>query len=138
MKLAETYKIEEEGYHPFLISEGWQVAQLNYLDELHIKNIKKIEVHFQTDEVFLLLKGKAVLILAEILEDEPIFELERMKSNVIYNVPKNTWHTIAMEEGSEVLIVEKSNTHLADFEYKYLSANKLDELRINVEQTLGN
>ena len=138
MKLIETYKIEEEGYHPFLIREGWQVAQLNYLDELHIKNIKKIEVHFQTDEVFLLLKGKAVLILAEILEDEPIFELELMKSNVIYNVPKNTWHNIAMEKGSQVLIVEKSNTHLGDFEHKYLSANKLDELRIKVEQILEN
>jgi len=138
MSNLETYKIKEEGYHPFLIREGWQVAQLNYLDELHIKNIKKTEVHFQTDEVFLLLKGKAVLILAEILEDEPIFELELMKSNVIYNVPKNTWHTIAMEEGSEVLIVEKSNTHLGDFKYKYLSANKLDELRIKVEQILEN
>jgi len=138
MKLIETYKIEEEGYHPFLIREGWQVAQLNYLDELHIKNIKKIEIHFQTDEVFLLLKGKAVLILAEFLEDEPIFELELMKSNVIYNVPKNTWHTIAMEEGSEVLIVEKSNTHLGDFEYKYLSTNKLNELVTSVEQILKN
>ena len=138
MKLIETYKIEEEGYHPFLISDGWQVAKLNYMKEQHINNIDKIEVHFQTDEVFLLIKGKAVLILAEIVEDKPIFELELMKRNVIYNVPKNTWHTIAMEKGSEVLIVEKSNTHLGDFEYKDLSKDKMAELIIEVEQILGN
>jgi mannose-6-phosphate isomerase-like protein (cupin superfamily) len=138
MKLVESYKIEEEGYHPFLIRDGWQVAQLNYLDELDIKNIKKIDIHFQTDEVFVLLKGKAVLILAEIQGDEPIIELELMKSNIIYNVPRSTWHNIAMEKGSEVLIVEKSNTHLGDFEYKDLSMNKMAELRIGVEQLLKN
>jgi mannose-6-phosphate isomerase-like protein (cupin superfamily) len=136
MNLVETYKIEEEGYHPFLIREGWQVAQLNYKDELHIKNIKKIDVHFQTDEVFVLLKGKAALILAEMQDDQPIFEVELMKSRVVYNIPKNTWHNIAMEEGSEVLIVEKSNTHLGDFEYKILSEHDIAEMRKKVEQVL--
>lgn len=136
MKLAETYKIEEEGYHPFFISDGWQVAQLNYLVELHLKNINKLEVHFQTDEVFLLLMGKAVLILAEILNEDPIFEVELMEPSIIYNVPKNRWHNIVMEKGSKVLIVEKSNTHLGDFEYQYLTEKKIEELKLMVNKVL--
>ena len=136
MSLIETYSIKEEGYHPFLISEGWQVAKLNYLDELHINNIFKIETHRQTDEVFVLLKGKALLILADLQENKPIFEITSMKPTVAYNIPKNRWHNIAMEKGSEVLIIEKSNTHLNDVEYIYLNNNQISDLKLKVNDIL--
>jgi len=45
--MIEIYKIKESGYHPFLIREGWQIAQLNFLEEQRINNIKKVEVHHQ-------------------------------------------------------------------------------------------
>jgi len=136
MSLIETYSINEEGYHPFLIREGWQVAKLNYLEELHINNIIKIEAHRETDEVFVLLKGKALLILAELQENNPIFEITLMKPAVTYNVPKNRWHNIAMEKGSEVLIIEKSNTHLNDVEYIFLNNSQITNLRLKVNDML--
>ena len=135
--MLEKYKPKEEGYHPFLIRDGWQVAQLNYSKEQHIDNIKKIDKHHQTDEVFVLLKGKAVLILAEIEEDSPIFEVELMEPAVTYNIPQNCWHNIAMEAGSEVLIVEKSNTHLKDFSYQDLSPEKIVALKRMVKGLLN-
>ncbi len=134
--MIESFKIKENGYHPFLIRDGWQVAQLNFMEEQHINNINKIDVHQQTDEVFVLLKGKAVLILAELEDDEPIFEVLLMEPTVTYNIPKNRWHNIAMEEGSEVLIVENSNTHLNDVIYKDLNQSKINELRQLVEEVL--
>ena len=134
--MIESFKIKENGYHPFLIRGGWQVAQLNFLEEQHIKNINKIDMHQQTDEVFVLLKGKAVLILAELEDDKPIFEVLLMEPTVTYNIPKNRWHNIAMEEGSEVLIVENSNTHLNDVIYKDLNQSKINELRQLVEEVL--
>lgn len=134
--MIESYKIKENGYHPFLISDGWQVAQLNFLEEQHINNINKIDAHHQTDEVFVLLKGKAVLILASIKDGEPIFEVELMKPRITYNIKKNEWHNIAMEKGSKVLIVEKSNTHLNDFSYMDLSPNKIAELKTMVKEVL--
>ena len=134
--MIESFKIKENGYHPFLIRDGWQVAQLNFMEEQHINNINKIDVHQQTDEVFVLLKGKAVLILAELEDDKPIFEVLLMEPTVTYNVPKNRWHNIAMEEGSEVLIVENSNTHLNDVTYKDLNQIKINELRQLVEEVL--
>jgi len=134
--MIESFKIKENGYHPFLIRDGWQVAQLNFMEEQHINNINKIDVHQQTDEVFVLLKGKVVLILAELEDDKPIFEVLLMEPTVTYNVPKNRWHNIAMEEGSEVLIVENSNTHLNDVTYKDLNQSKINELRQLVEEVL--
>ncbi|MEE9361686.1 MAG: hypothetical protein V3U92_03735 [Cellulophaga sp.] len=127
--MLETYYVKEKGYHPFLITEGWQVAQLNFTEEQHIDNIFRVDAHHKTDEVFVLLKGKAVLILAKIKDGNPIFEVELMKPKITYNIPQNTWHNIAMEKGSEVLIVEKSNTHLNDCSYFDLTQNKINELK---------
>ena len=135
--LIENFKVNEDGFHPFMISDGWQVAQLNYMEEQHINNIKKVDVHYQTDEVFVLLEGKAVLIAVVFDGDNPIFEMELMKRNITYNIPKNRWHNIAMEEGSKVLIVEKSNTHLGDYEFKYLSEKIRTEMKSKVEQILN-
>jgi endo-1,4-beta-D-glucanase Y len=131
--MIETYKIEGDGYHPFLIRDGWQVAQLNYQEEQHINNIKKLDVHLKTDEVFVLTKGVSVLIAANIEEGEPVFELELMEQHKVYNIPQDMWHNIAMEKGSEVIIIEKSNTHISDFEFFELSKEKQIELKEKVE-----
>lgn len=132
----ESYEVLEDGFHPFLIRDTWQVAQLNYIEDQNIKNISKIDIHYQTDEVFVLLKGKAVLIAVVFDDDTPFFEVELMKQNRTYNISKNLWHNIAMEEGSKVLIVEKSNTHLSDFDYFNLDSKQITEMKLKVEELL--
>lgn len=132
--MIEIYKIKEKGYHPFLIREGWQVAQLNYMPEQHIDNIKQLDVHNLTDEVFILLKGHAVLIAATVGNTQVDFELELMKPNLTYNIPKGTWHNIAMTQGCEMIIVEKSNTHISDFDHYELNDTWLQELKNRVNQ----
>lgn len=128
-KVIEAYKIEGNGYHPFLIREGWQVAQLNYMPEQDIDNIKKLDVHLLTDEVFILLKGEGVLIGAKIEGDNVVFETELLKPNITYNIPANAWHNIAMRKGCEIIIVEKSNTHISDFEFFQLNEAQQQELK---------
>lgn len=134
--MIEVYHIKEKGYHPFLIREGWQVAQLNYMPELEIENIAKLDVHHLTDEVFILLKGHAVLIAASIVDGFVDFKMELMKPNITYNIPKGTWHNIAMVKGCETLIVERANTHVSDFEFYQLNEAKLKELRSRVKELL--
>ena len=136
--LIESYEVIEDGFHPFLIRDDWQVAQLNYIQEQNIENINKIDVHYKTDEVFILLEGRAVLIAATFKDGTPIFELELMKQNIIYNIPKNTWHNIAMDVGSKVLLVEKSNTHLSDFDHFNLDEEQRLELKCKVKQLFKN
>lgn len=128
MKLIEQYQISDNGYHPFLIRDGWQVAQLNYMPEQEIGNIEKLDIHHLTDEVFILLKGIAVLIGAKINGNEVIFEVELLKPNITYNIPLGTWHNIAMRKDCEIIIVEKSNTHEGDFEFFQLSQEKKKEM----------
>ncbi len=128
MKLIEQYQISENGYHPFLIRDGWQVAQLNYTPEQEIGNIEKLDIHHLTDEVFILLKGNAVLIGAEINGNDVNFKVELMLPHITYNIPVNTWHNIAMSKDCEIIIVEKSNTHTGDFEFFQLSEEKKQEM----------
>ena len=134
--MIEEYNIKEKGYHPFIVKEGWQLARLNYTEEQQINQITKLDVHLKTDEIFIPIAGKAVLIAASMVNNEPQFEMELMKINHIYNIPKGVWHNIAMEEGSEVFIAEKSNTHVSDFEYYDLSKEKIEELGIMVKDQL--
>ncbi len=134
MSLIEKYEIKESGYHPFLIREGWQVAQLNYEINQKIQNIKKLEVHNHTDEVFILMKGRAVLISAKIDDSKPQFELEVMRPGITYNVPRKTWHNIAMEKKCEVIIVEKSNTHQNDVAFFQLTDEEYLELKGQLQE----
>ena len=43
--MIERYYHEAEGYNPFLIREGWQVAQLNYLPGHGLDDMVDVEVH---------------------------------------------------------------------------------------------
>ena len=133
--MIEKYRIKDKGFHPFLISESWQVAQLNYIVDQHIDNIKKVEIHFETDEVFVLLSGDAVLITAKMENSGPVFNTELMKLGTVYNIPKNIWHNIAMRKESEVLIVEKSNTHLGDYKCFDLNEEQIAVLKKNVSES---
>jgi mannose-6-phosphate isomerase-like protein (cupin superfamily) len=124
--LIEIYRHNGEGYDPFFIRDHWQVAQLNYMREQGLTAIEKMDKHLLTDEVFVLLRGMAVLIAAEESSHGFHFQCMPMKPGITYNIPANVWHNIAMDEQAEVIIIEKSGTHLGDFIYKPLSdAEKL-------------
>ena len=133
-ELIERYRHEGQGYDPFLIAPKWQVAQLNYMPQLSLDGITKVDIHFKTDEVFILLKGTAVLIAADKDGDELDFKAQLMKPGVTYNIPLKTWHNIAMTADAEVIIVEDANTHLGDYEFYYFSDEQkkvLDNLIAN-------
>ena len=134
MSTIEKYTIKDSGYHPFLIRDGWQVAQLNYDEKRKIENNTRPDIHNHTDEVLILLKGQAVLITAKLEQRQPQFEL--MKPETTYNIPQRTWHNIAMNEGREVIIVEKSDTHISDFEFYDLFVEIQYELRDRIRELM--
>jgi len=119
--IIETYKHRETGYQPFLIREGWQVAQLNFMPEQDLFSIEKMDKHFLTDEAFILLKGVAILIAAREVKDDFVFECIRMERGIVYNIPVRQWHNIAMSKDASVIIVEKDGTHEGDFEFRPLT-----------------
>lgn len=126
MELLEKYFSDQQGFSPLLITNNWQVALINYDECFDIKNVKSIDIHFKTDEVFVLLEGRAVLITAEQKEGSYRFFTEEMEKGKIYNVPVNTWHNIVLLPETKVLIVEDKNSHIG--EYKIINLND-DEIK---------
>lgn len=128
MKIIDIYDHTEEGYQPLLITDRWQVALLNYSDFETVDRIDRLDIHHQTDEVFVLQKGHAVLIAAEIRGEEITYETVDMQPGKVYNIRREVWHRIHMQPGSQVLIVEDKDTHVGDFEFYDLSADQKHRL----------
>ncbi len=64
-KLLEICEFIDPGYRPVIDFCEWRVAILNYLDEIQPERIESMERHYETDEVFVMVKGQGILFLGE-------------------------------------------------------------------------
>lgn len=106
---VEVYDYNGTSYREAVRYGSWCVAYLNHGAPFMEENFKQVERHNETDEVFVLLTGKATLIIGEELNR---IEMEPLK---FYNVPKGVWHHIFTTEGTSVLIVENQDTENTDY-----------------------
>lgn len=109
-RFLEVSKLSGIGYRPIIKSENWQIAVINWKGLR--TEIKSLEKHKLTDEVFLLIEGSVYLVVSK--DGGCDFDIFRMNKNNAYNVLKNTWHAVILEERCKVIIVEKTDTHLHD------------------------
>lgn len=108
--LVEVSEYTDVGYAPVISYEGWRVAILNYIDELETKNIKRIQYHDETDEVFVLLRGEMILFIGGNDKEPGDIEAINLEPYKMYNVKRGTWHTHTLSRDAMCLIVENSDT----------------------------
>jgi hypothetical protein len=108
--LLEVSEYSGEGYLPLVDFDTWRVAVLNFIDELLPERLDTMQRHDETDEVFVLLKGRCILFLGS--RDQAVSEIyaEDMRLLKFYNVKKGCWHTHTLSEDAAVLIVENRDT----------------------------
>ena len=109
-KLLEAREYTGEGYSPVVDYGAWRGAILNYIDELLPQNLTQMQRHDETDEVFVLLRGRCILFLGDGDEAVTTIYAEDMKPFRIYNVKKAAWHTHTLSRDAMVLIVENRDT----------------------------
>lgn len=132
MKRKETiqsYSHSGEGFRPLVVSSGWQVSQLNDRSDLHADTIRQVERHDATDEVFILMKGDATLVICTECDGALVPETLHMEPGVTYNIPRGVWHTIMTAPGMQVMIVEKDDTHKNDVTHRLLTASECQVLQ---------
>lgn len=105
----EIHTFDGENFKVAMESEGWKIGFLRYGDRF-MKNDRS-ERHLETDEAFVLLEGKAVLI-----EEKTEYEMEKCK---VYNVKKGMWHHIIVTPGTTVLVIENSDTSAYNTERRF-------------------
>ena len=114
MKISETLlEVREHtqaGYQPVIDYADWRVAILNFSEELRPKKITALQRHNETDEVFVLLRGRCLLFLGEGDQTITAIHGRDMTPHTVYNVKKGAWHSHTLSEEAMVLIVENRDT----------------------------
>ena len=123
--MLEIYDWSGEGFEPLVFTDMWQAALLNWEPLFDRANLNEIERHNHSDEVFVKLRGKAVLFTRP--EGGELQAVE-MAAGKIYNVPAGVWHNIVATRDVSFLIVENRDTHLHDTEIRPISADELGQL----------
>ena len=123
--MLEVYEWSGVGFEPLVFTERWQAALLNWEPLFDRKNLDEIERHNHSDEVFVLLRGQAVLFTRP---DGGRLHAVEMKQGRIYNVPAGVWHNLVATRDVSFLIVENRDTHLHDTEIRPITAQELADL----------
>jgi hypothetical protein len=119
--LVEVRNYDGGGFKPLVYFGDWRVAVLNYTDDVHPDNNKTMERHMETDEVFVLTRGRGILLSGGNGPQLDMLCSQGMEIGVIYNVRRGTWHTILLSRDASVLIVEQADTGESNSEYVPLS-----------------
>ncbi len=119
--LLEIREHNDEGCKPLIDHGQWRAAVLNCLGDLQPDRIKTMERHTGTDEVFVLLSGRGVLILGGNCPQVDAILPQVMAAGKIYNVKRNAWHTILLSRDASALLVENRDIGRHNSEYAGLS-----------------
>jgi ureidoglycolate hydrolase len=127
--LLETRNYHGEGFKPLIDYGEWRVAILRFLDGLQPDRIDSMERHTETDEVFVLLCGRGVLMIGGNGKQVDRIRPQVMKSEEVYNVKRNAWHTILLSRDASVLLVENNDTGDLNTEHTSLSTEHRSSIR---------
>ena len=75
-----------------------------------LEGLSYFQKHDETDEVFVLLEGRCVLLMAGFGENPGEISAVDMEPGSMYNVKKGAWHTHYFAPNTKVVIVENADT----------------------------
>lgn len=119
--LLEICEFNGIGYKPVVDYGAWRVAILNYIDELIPAEIGRVERHNETDEVFVLLAGQAVLFMGEGDAEVVALHAQVLEPRKMYNVKRGAWHCVVLSRDASILLVENRDTGSANSDYAPLN-----------------
>jgi mannose-6-phosphate isomerase-like protein (cupin superfamily) len=126
---ANVFAHEGEGIKCVYNNKNWVVCIKNWKPDNDIEGLHRLEVHHATDEQFILLNGKSILLVADRKEDKFDIEVIEMEQGKIYNVPQETWFYTIAQKDTKVMYVQDADTSEENSEYIELSEAELVEIR---------
>lgn len=115
-------------YMPLVDYQSWRVALMNYTSDLLPEKINRVQKHTETDEVFVLMKGRCILFIGEGEESVTKVHAVDMELYKLYNVKRNAWHSHTFSEDARVLIVENRDTVVENSPFVDLSESQCEEV----------
>ena len=118
---ADVFEYEGEGIQCVYDNKKWVVCIKNWKPNNDIEKIQYLEVHHATDEQFILVQGKAVLLTA---------------SNKVYNVLQGTWFNTITQKDTKLIYVQDAGTTTENSEYCDMTEVELSMVREKAKKAL--
>jgi ureidoglycolate hydrolase len=119
--LLEIFEFNGIGYRPLIDFGTWRVAMLRYIDELIPDRIERVERHKETDEVFVLLAGQAILFIGQESDTPETLHSLVMQPLKQYNVKRDAWHVAVLSHDASILLIENRDTGITNTDYAFLN-----------------
>jgi hypothetical protein len=116
----EIHTWDGTGFQPLVASHDWLVSILNWEPIFGLDKFGEVERHNNTDEVFVLTRGKALLFTS----DDRELRIEEMILGAVYNVLRGTWHNLLATRDACWIIVENQGTDNSNSEFRQLTENE--------------
>ena len=126
--LLEIQEYNGEGYRPLVDFANWRVAMLNYSPDLLPEQLTRMQRHNETDEVFVLLRGRCILFVGEGREKVRRIHAADLEPGKVYTVRQAVWHTHTLSRDARVLVVENRDTTYDNSPFTPLTALLQQEL----------
>ena len=101
---------DKKGFCPVVMADGFKCAYITHSSDYSFGSVTLMKRHNLTDEVFVLLEGKAVMLT---LSDDG-FVKTPLEQNVAFTVEKGTYHYLATTEDANVFVCERADTGAAN------------------------
>ncbi len=99
-------KSTKSGFDKVFDNTNFKCAFITHSPDYSYGEVKVMKRHNLTDEIFVLLTGKAVMLT---LADN-VFTETALQENTAYNVKAGTWHYLAITEDASVFVTENADT----------------------------
>lgn len=117
-------------------SGEWFVGIKNYKPFNDVNNLESLERHLLTDEVFVLLEGKCVLLVdSSSNKDCSSIEQVSMDNGKVYCINKGVWHNTILSKDAKLILVENRNTSNENSEVYNLDLAAKEEIIIELKNT---
>lgn len=135
---VETFAYEGDGIENVYQNEKWLIAIKNWREANDVENISRLEVHFKTDEQFILLAGSAVLIYAEDLNEASELQVKKLEAGKVFHVPQGLWFNNVLSRDAKIVYIEDSDTKAAPDNsiYKNLTLDQIAAVKAKVRTVL--
>ena len=101
---------KKSGFDKVFDNANFKCAYITHSEDYSFGKVTTMKRHNLTDEIFVLLSGKAVMLTLE----NDIFTETPLEENVAYNVEAGTWHYLAVTEDTSVFVTENADTSSAN------------------------
>ena len=115
-----TKRTSMKGFEPVFHTPNFKCAFITQSPQYAYGKVKEMKRHNDSDEIFVLLSGSAVLLTRE--EGSTEYTITPLEYQTAYNVQQGTWHYLAVSDDALVFVAESGTMKKENTESQYLES----------------